>query len=307
MKIKKGAYAPLVSACLEKAEITFLNAMEAKFGRLNFIPIADGMRHRFHVPGDKPGSKNGAYALYPGTIDHGWFGTWKNPTWHKWNSRKPVNLLEAAFVRQRTEQAKSQRDTETIHIQQRAAEHANRLWEQADRAVPNHPYLVAKGCQPHNLRQDRDLLLVPLYFDGQLVNLQRIHIGGTKRFLTGGRIKGCYSALGSIKAGKPLYVCEGWATGATIYEEEGHAVGCAMTAQNLFDVARHLKRCYPATILIIAGDDDRTTPGNPGKTAAEKAAFNLGCQLINPQWPVDAPLHLSDFNDLRQWLKESKA
>ena len=107
--------------------------------------------------------------------------------------------------------------------------------------------------------------------------------------------------LGIIAAGQPLYLCEGWATGATLHAETGHPVACAMNAGNLLEAGRHLQRRHPEAVLIVAGDDDRQTEGNPGKTAAIVAAAGLGCGLILPPWPADAPPHLSDFNDLRQW------
>ncbi|MCY1441783.1 DNA primase TraC [compost metagenome] len=142
---------------------------------------------------------------------------------------------------------------------------------------------------------------MPLIHDGVLVNLQCIRPDGRKRFLPGGKVKGCYSSLGHIVAGEPLYICEGWATGATLFEETGDAVACAMTASNLPIVGEHLHHRYPDAVLIIAGDDDRLTEGNPGRTAATKAAAALGFGVMFPPFPADAPLALSDFNDLRQW------
>ncbi|MOA54002.1 DNA primase TraC [compost metagenome] len=74
-----------------------------------------------------------------------------------------------------------------------------------------------------------------------------------------------------------------------------------MNAGNLLPVGQRLQRRHPDCLLIVAGDDDRQTEGNPGRTAAIKAAAALGCGLVLPQWPNDTPPTLSDFNDLRQW------
>ncbi|MCY1379181.1 hypothetical protein D9M69_668740 [compost metagenome] len=74
-----------------------------------------------------------------------------------------------------------------------------------------------------------------------------------------------------------------------------------MTCGNLLAVGQHLQSRYPDAVLVIAGDDDRQTDGNPGKTSATKAAATLGCGLVLPPWPIDAPLTLSDFNDLANW------
>jgi putative DNA primase/helicase len=283
----------------------FWNAMQAVYGPLDWLPVGDGDIHRFHVPGDKQGSENGWYILYLDGIASGAFGSWKVGGTHTWSSRRPANPLEAQLIAQCIEQARHRREAEQHLRQQQTAEWALRWWRDARRADPAHPYLVAKGVRPHSLRQRGANLLVPLYRDEHLVNLQQIAPDGSKRFLPGGRVKGCYSPIGIIAADQPVYVCEGWATGATIHEETGAAVACAMNAGNLLAVGQYLRRRYPETALIFGGDDDRSKEAegkpNTGKLASIKAAAALGCGLVLPQWPPDAPQDLSDFNDLRQW------
>jgi putative DNA primase/helicase len=286
------------------AAIAFRDDMQASYGPLDLLPIPDGSIRRFHVPGDKVGTLNGWYLLFPDGIASGCFGSWKEGCSHTWSSRKPADYLEAQLIRQRIDEAKRQREAEQHHRNQNAAEQANRLWRGGTPPDWQHPYLKAKQIKPHGLRQSGDVLLVPLNYAGQLVNLQRIHPDGNKRFLYGGMVKGCYSPLGNIEAGQPLYVCEGLATGASIHEATGHAVACAMNAGNLLPVGQYLQRRRADTVLIIAGDDDRQTEGNPGRTAANKAATALGCGVVFPSWPDDAPLTLTDFNDLATWRAE---
>jgi putative DNA primase/helicase len=284
--------------------LAFLDAMQAVFGRLDFVPVADGKIHRFHIPGDRPGSKNGAYQLFPDGIVSGWYGTWKDAgSWHNWSSRQPATPLEVEQMRQRSEQAKQQREAERKNNQHEAAKKALRLWRDAFPADANHPYLVTKGCQPHDLRQIGHMLLAPLYHEGLLVNLQRIFPNGSKWFLEGGMVGGCYSPLGTIKPDQPLYICEGWATGATLHEETGAAVACAMSASNLLLVGRYLRQRYPDAVLIVAGDDDRQPPKNPGRTYAQEAARELNCGVVFPPWTGAELLNLTDFNDLRQWRR----
>jgi len=279
----------------------FWDAMQAVYGRGIPVPLPDGQIHRFHVPGDAPGNRNGWYVLHLDGIASGCFGSWKLGTTHKWSSRMPANLVEAQLIAQRIEHARRRREAELHQRQQTAIEHARDLLSDSSPADPYHPYLFAKGCHPHGLRQRGDLLLVLMYHNGQLVNLQRIAPNGSKWFLFGGRVKGCYALIGHPKTGQPLQICEGWVTGATLYELTGHAVACAMTANNLLAVGEHLRQRYPNFELIIAGDDDRQIEGNPGRTIATRASIALDCGLVFPQWPDDAPLELSDFNDLRQW------
>lgn len=281
--------------------IAFRDAMQNTFGLLDWLPIADGSIQRFHVPGDKAGTLNGWYVLYLDGIASGAFGSWKAGSAHTWCSREPVDAREAEQVRQRIEQARRQRQAEQHKRQQAAAEYANRLWRDARRADPGHPYLITKGVRPYGLRQHGDALLVPMSRDGQLVNLQRIWPEGKKRPLFGGLVKGTCSPLGVITPGAPLYVCEGWATGATIHADTGAAVACAMNAGNLNPAALALREKHPHASIIIAGDDDRQTEGNPGRTAANAAAVAVGGLVVFPLWPQDAPTDLTDFNDLANW------
>ena len=281
--------------------IAFRDAMQNTFGLLDWLPIADGSIQRFHVPGDKASTLNGWYVLYLDGIASGAFGSWKAGSAYTWCSREPVDAREAEQVRQRIEQARRQRQAEQHKRQQSAAEYANRLWRDARRADPQHPYLTRKGLRTHGLRQRGDALLVPLVRNGVLANLQRIYLDGSKRFLSGGIVTGCYSPLGVITPGAPLYVCEGWATGATIHVDTGAAVACAMNAGNLKPAALALREKHPHASIIIAGDDDRQTEGNPGRTAANAAAVAVGGLVVFPLWPQDAPADLTDFNDLANW------
>jgi len=283
------------------AVILFRDALQSMFGPLDWLPEPDGAIHRFHVPGDRAGSRNGWYVLHLDGIAFGLFGSWKAGGSQTWSNRKPADPLEAQLIAQRIEQARRQREAEQHQRQQAAAVEAQRQWGASAPADADHPYLSRKGIKPHNARQLGDVLLIPLYRGRQLVNLQRIYPDGTKRFMPGALVKGAYSPLGRLEPGQQLYICEGWATGATIHEHNGAAVACAMNAGNLYPAGDYLRRAYPDSPLIIAGDDDRQTEGNPGRTKANHAAGLLGCGVVFPAWTDAEPLSLSDFNDLRQW------
>ncbi|TBW32188.1 topoisomerase [Azotobacter chroococcum] len=283
------------------AVILFRDALQSVFGPLDWLPEPDGHIHRFHVPGDRTGSRNGWYVLHLDGIAFGLFGSWKAGGSQSWSSRQPADPLEARLIEQRIEQARRQREAERQQRQRLAAVEAQRLWSASAPAAADHPYLSRKGVKPHNARQLGSVLLIPLYHAGRLVNLQRIYPDGGKRFLPGALVTGTYSPLGRIETEQQLYLCEGWATGATIHEHTGAAVACAMNAGNLYPAGDYLRRRYPEAVLIVAGDDDRQTEGNPGRTAANKAAADLGCGVVFPPWSGEEPLSLSDFNDLRQW------
>lgn len=210
-----------------------------------------------------------------------------------------------AAIRLEAEQ-RSQHEAASKHSKQQAAAHyAHQLWHASPSADPAHAYLMRKCLAPHGLRQHAGELLVPLHnAAGVLVNLQRIAADGAKRFLFGGQVVGAYHLMGRVEPGRCLYVCEGWATGATLLEhyDNADAVACAMNAGNLRPVAMALRAKYGGLLdLVLAADDDRQSTSNPGRTAANAAALAAGALVVLPEWPPGAPLSLSDFNDLHTW------
>ncbi|MFC0336265.1 putative DNA primase/helicase [Kushneria avicenniae] len=208
--------------------------------------------------------------------------------------------IEAFDTRQKAMEQEQARNREA------AAERAKRYWDSAKRASAHHPYLIAKRLPVYNLRQSgRGWLMVPLYAEGEMVNLQWIMPNGRKRFLKGGRVTGAYSLIGDLIPGGRLFVCEGWATGATLHRLTGDPVACAMNAGNLEAVALYMKRALNGSLeLVIAGDDDRHTEGNPGKKMANDAAVAAGALVLYPKWPEGAPEDATDFNDLYCWHRQ---
>jgi putative DNA primase/helicase len=105
-----------------------------------------------------------------------------------------------------------------------------------------------------------------------------------------------------------VIVCEGWATGCTLAESKpGAVVLSAIDAGNLEVVAVAARHRWPSAKLIIAGDDDRLTAGNPGATKARAAAIAASALFALPLWPSDAPENLTDFNDLAIWLEKGSS
>lgn len=221
------------------------------------------------------------------------------------------DLLAEEAERQRIARQRDQRqrkaDVERQAGWDRTAARARHDLALAGLPDPNHPYLSRKRIRPHHLRQLGDVLLAPICWRGEVVNLQRIAADGSKRFLPGGRITGCYCPFGRIEAGVELLIVEGVATAASLHEQAGKPVAAAMSAGNLLPVGEELKRRYPDAVLIVGGDDDRAKEAegkpNTGKLAAIHAAGRLGCGYVLPAWPDDAPLALSDFNDLAVWTE----
>jgi len=222
------------------------------------------------------------------------------------------DLVDEEVARQRMarqrEQRQQQDDEETRAKWEEAAAGARHDWALAGPADPHHPYMVRKRIKPHHLRQLGSELLIPIYWRGKLVSLQRIKSDGSKLFLSGGRISGCYCLFGRIEPGIELFIVEGIATAATLLEQTGKPVAAAMSAANLLPAGLELKRLHPNVVLVVGGDDDRAKEAegkpNSGKLAAIHAAAMLDQKYVLPAWPEDAPLHLSDFNDLSVLLED---
>ncbi len=257
---------------------------------------ADGRIHRFRVEGDKPGSKNGWYCLHLDRRPAGAFGSWKLGISSTWRADgQPMTHAERESISALLKAARMAADTERRAEHERRAVEARAEWAQAAPADRLHPYLLKKHVQPHDLRQRGGMLLVPLLdHHSTLWNVQRIDAGGGKRFLPG-RAGGLFCPIGSFTAPQKILVCEGFATGATLYEQTRHPVLCAMNAGNLLPVAKAAREMWPGAELVIAADNDRRTPGNPGVTAATAAAKAVGARLLVPQFADDECG--SDWND----------
>lgn len=279
------------------AEDQFRSAIEDAGHTPPSIIYVDGKLHRFSPTGRR-GDDAGWYVFHPDDPAAGIFGDFRSGRSQRWCAKAEHDLTEAERQSQleRIKAAQRMRDTEAMRKQGEAASTAMALWDAAAPVVA-HPYLTAKGVKPYGIRADAHHLLVPMRDTaGKLHSLQLIGPDGAKRFMSGGRVKGCYHAIGR-PSGRVL-VCEGYATGATLHEATGHAVAVAFSAVNLLPVVVALRAKYPCLTLVIAADDDWKTSGNPGLEAANRAAKAVGGLVAVPRFAAARPDKATDFNDL---------
>lgn len=251
--------------------------------------VADGTLQRCATEGGKAGRKDACYILHLDSFPAGGFENHRDGHgWENWrcHGADPLTPEMAVEHRRRAEADRQAREADRLERQRAAATKAARLWRTAPPATNAHPYLIAKGVAAYGIRRLRDQLVIPLRdTSATLWSLQFIGPTGTKRFLTGGRKRGCYCAIGNV--GDVLCVCEGYATGASIYAATGHAVAVALDAGNLEPVARALREKFPALRLVICADNDLETPGNPGVTSAAAAARTVNGLLAVPSFAVE--------------------
>ena len=256
---------------------------------------ADGQLHRFSTTG-KRGDTSAWYVLHADGIAAGVFGCWKAGLTSTWCSKAADDMTEAerSAHRERIRAMRAQRDADEKQRHQCEADKAGSRWLAAATRC-QHPYLTRKGVRAYGIRQDGDVLLVPLRCTAGLMHsLQSITADGDKRFK--GRMKGCYHAIGRPQG--VVIVGEGYATCASIHAATGHAVACAFNAGNLLPVAVALRRKYPDLVLVLAADDDHRTEGNPGVTAATAAALAVGGYVVKPLFSAARLPGHTDFNDL---------
>ena len=268
----------------------FLQAMSAA-GLAMHKPLltGDGALHRYRVDADKAGTTNGWYVLHLDEKPFGAFGSWKSGQSETWTATDYQAMTEAErkALAIRMAAAKAERDAEQLRVHAAAGKRAQGLWNRAKPASDDHPYLVRKQVHAFGVRDLRGQLVIPLRnAEGDLCSLQFIGADGRKTLLTGGRKRGCYHAIG--RPSRALCICEGYATGATIYRETGHATAVAFDAGNIEPVARAIRSKFPRLAMVICADNDTETEaagkGNPGLMAASKAARAVGAALAVPQF-----------------------
>ena len=226
--------------------------------------INDGSIHRFSSNGDRS-DKAGYYCLF--NSGGGFFGCWRagvyqavNPSgFDAWTDQ------DRAEYRDRIQKAKAEAKEQREREHAAAAEKALQIWESAKPSDPEHPYLKKKQIGTHGARQTGKTLIYSITdATGKIISLQSIDEAGNKKFLPGGRISGGFYIIGHGDFEHGGGICEGIATGASIYEATGKPVICALISGNLPAVAKQFKN-YP--FIIYADNDIQTTEKigkNPG-------------------------------------------
>lgn len=263
---------------------------------------------RWDDPQGKRGNKACYCQLFTNGRPAGYFGNWRTSHYETWffGGRSSMTQAEYSRFKKQMDEAKSQRMAEQEQQRQQAAGKARHIWQKSHAAPADHPYLMKKRISAGLARVYNGALVLPVGgFDDQLYSLQFINLDGSKKFLSGGKKKGCYIPVQMPESASKTLICEGWATGQTLAEMEPAArVLAAMDAGNLEPVAIAARKQWTESKLIICGDDDRASEENKGRKSARQAAIASGSVACFPTFPPDAPLHLSDFNDLVCWMKE---
>lgn len=252
---------------------------------------------------DKRGQKSGWYVYYefPDSYGEGYaigvasFGDWKTGfeclDWCSKNS-KYVTPEDRAYINNSRSIIKKNYDEETDRLNKERAIHAFDKWNKSS-ALSNHPYLTRKKIVPApGMRIDKDgSIIVPMIDASKSIScLQNIWDNGKKKFMYGCKAKGSYFFIDGET--DIVYIAEGAATSISVWMATGKKTYAALSSSNIYETASIAKGHHPDSRLIIAGDDDINTTGNPGRTKTEQAASGLGIECVFPDGGV------KDFNDM---------
>lgn len=267
----------------------------------------DGRVHRFKVRGDKARQKSGWYKLFGDRLPAGAFGNWRGDVCIKWHARgeqlltdadrEEIEAIQARVLYEREQEAKRQHAA--------AAQSATHIWQTTADAAADHPYLTRKGVQSHGLHQTADgRLVMPIYVGDRLTSLQYIDGDGNKCFHAGGEVAaGYYMIPAAQHESRTLYICEGYATGASIAEATGAAVAVALNAGNLLKVAPWIRTQLPDGDLVIVADNDAN---GVGQEKAHEAAALSGARVIVPPEEGDANDYAQRGRDLAALLTQRR-
>lgn len=281
-----------------KYEQQFLDAIAGAGYEAPTKLIADGELHRFSSNG-KPNDDSGWYVCHGDYLPAGSFGCWRDGQTHTWRADigRDYSSDEQLFMRERMEAQRQKREAEREARQKEAKLRARNTWSVASKAGV-HGYLTRKGVQAHGIKRQGAELVIPMRQGNEITSLQFITAEGDKRFLSGGKVQGSYFSIGNPNGAPALCVCEGFATGASIYEATGLPVAVAFNAGNLLPVAETMRSVFPALQIVICADDDYLTEGNTGIAKANEAARKVGGCVAIPQFGEKRPDKATDFNDL---------
>lgn len=256
---------------------------------------------------DKKGRESGwyIYSEFPSSYDPssiygvGSYGSWKLGDKNSFQSvaQSSFNNKERDYYLAKIERMKQQREDEQLRIYAEKSIYATNIWQDCE-AANTHEYLTNKKIKAADglkVSNNGDLI-IPVCYDKQITSLQFIKADGSKKFLGGGRIKGCYFKIKGDN--NVIFITEGYATGASINEATGFSVYVCFNAGNIYEVSSFVTNKNPNSKIIIAGDNDKFNEVNVGAKKSTQAAEGLGIEVILPSFEEKYDdRRPTDFND----------
>ena len=276
--------------------MSFVDELKAELEKTGFGGVEPSLDGEYQRWGDK--KSFWLWSLEEGGVVRAVWADHRDGVRHEWCSKGKLSADE----REGFEEKLKELDAEKRAEWERVAGEAQAAWDAPILdPLASSLYFQRKGlgenygCRVHNRGAERSTTWVPLRdIDGKMWSLQWIDQGGGKGFMSGGRVAGCFHTIGQrLEETRTVYVCEGVATGASIYEAmhvmgEGCAVVCAMNAGNMTSVCCAVRDKYNVEIVVCGDSDD------VGLSKGEDAAAACGGVFVAPKGLLEG----TDFNDL---------
>lgn len=186
---------------------------------------------------------------------------------------------------------------------ERVAHIAYKIYKQSNKLPTGLNYLDIKqirgfGVKFQSYKDDNNILIVPgRDLDGKIWTLQLINSKKNKHFLKNGKLSGLCHKIGFINLPSNyqgnLMICEGYATGASIYMATEFPTICAFNSGNLPIVGDLVKTRWPLSKIIYCADVDYV-----GISKAIQAKELTGGYVIIPIVNDSRENVFTDFNDL---------
>lgn len=216
-----------------------------------------------------------------------------------------LNGDEIAALLKAEEENTQRLDKELLEHYQLQSKLLTEEWEALDTTQQSPSYLDRKKVHAFGVRfrisridaKAFDVIIPMRDINGKIWNLQTIDPNGVKNFRAT-TTKELMHVIGTPSYDAPIYICEGYSTGASIHEATGHPVVVAFSAEKLMDVAILFRRKFPRhEKLAIAGDNDRFKEENTGRNAAKAASQKVNARCVLPRFK-NHDTKPTDFNDL---------
>lgn len=140
-----------------------------------------------------------------------------------------------------------------------------------------------------------DLLIPTMTLDKKFASYQKITGYGDKFFRPDAPKQGSVYPIGRFNENtKRVYLCEGYATGCSLYAITQETVLVCFDVGNVKTIAQQLSEKFPNIEVIIATDYDSTTKTQTGLVSALNIADQFGQKFVFASTVVSG----SDWNDL---------
>ena len=287
------------------------------------IPF-NGANVRFDI--EKKGDNAGwAYVNgwdYKGNQQHtATFGSWKSGVKFKVTSYDP-RKIDKSFIKAEKKQIADTQEKikqDQLNKYKQCREKWGPFYDKLPQNSGIHPYCTYKkiASNYHGRIDFNGVLYIPSWNERGFVGCQRIfnnpednNANGKdfkkfiKRYTFGIEKLGSFCPFGDIRKAEYVYIAEGFATAASVFEAtiaDNVAAAMVWDTSNIYHGIVTIRNINPPCKIIICADRDiHTDPklNNVGERKAKQAAFKLSNCIVRTVKFPDSNQTWSDFNDL---------